>query len=75
MTDQEPQRWVFRANRSFGAIEENELLTFAEDGDPVMKSLVGAGYLDLVSGPPVQGIPSAEKVGHATLGQQEVSDE
>lgn len=63
----ENPRWTYRANRAFGALEQNETITFEKDNDPVMISLVGAGYLDLVSGPPMEGIESKEKVGKPSI--------
>jgi hypothetical protein len=62
-------RWTYRANRAFGVIEPNEVITFDEDDDPVMVGLVGAGYIDLVSGPPGPGIPSKEKFGKPSIKQ------
>lgn len=60
-------RWTYRANRAFGVIEDKEILTFDADDDPVMVGLVGAGYIDLVSGPPLTGIASEEAVGTPTI--------
>lgn len=64
MTD---PRWRYRTNRAFGVMEQGEELTFDKDDDPVMVSLVGAGYIDLVSGPPLEGIQSAESVGTPSI--------
>lgn len=64
---EENPRWTYRANRAFGALEQNETISFEKDDDPVMISLVGAGYLDLVSGPPMEGIESKEKMGRPTV--------
>lgn len=63
----ENPRWTYRANRAFGALEQNETVSFDRDDDPVMISLTGAGYLDLVSGPPMEGIKSKEKVGKPSV--------
>lgn len=60
-------RWIYRANRAFGVMEQNDTISFEKDDDPVMISLVGAGYLDLVSGPSGPGIESEEKVGTPTI--------
>lgn len=60
-------RWTYRANRAFGVINPGEVVTFEDDDDPVMIGLVGAGYVDLVSGPPMTGIPSEERVGTPTI--------
>ena len=67
-------RWTYRANRAFGVMAESEEVTFDKDDDPVMIGLVGAGYLDLVSGPSDVGIRSGEKFGTPSI-QQEEPDE
>jgi len=67
--DKTPQnpRWTYRANRAFGVLDQGDTVTFEEDDDPVMVGLVGAGYLDLVSGPPLTGIASQEAVGTPSI--------
>lgn len=69
--DARKPRWTYRANRAFGVIDEKEILTFEDDNDPVMVGLVGAGYIDLVSGPPMTGISSEEAVGTPTIKQED----
>lgn len=66
----ENPRWTYRTNRAFGVLDQGDTVTFDRDDDPVMVGLVGAGYLDLVSGPPGPGIPSEEAVGTPTIGQE-----
>lgn len=68
-------RWIFRANRAFGVLDQDDLVTFEDDNDPVMTALVGAGYVDLVSGPPLEGIASREKVGQPTVTEEDEDDE
>lgn len=58
-----------RANRSFGAINEGEVLSFSDDNDPVMVSLLGAGYVDPLEG--TSGVPSEEKLGTPTIVQED----
>jgi len=60
-------RWRYRTNRAFGVMDQDEELTFENDDDPVMISLVGAGYIDLVSGPPLEGIQSGESFGTPSI--------
>lgn len=61
---------AYRANRSFGAMQEGDQIEF-EDGDPVLESLLGTGYLDLVEQKPSAGIPSEETFGVPTISQEE----
>ena len=56
----------YRANRSFGVMNQGEKVTF-EDGDPVLVSLLGTGYLDPVDNS--TSIPSEEVVGTPTVVQ------
>lgn len=56
----------YRANRSFGVMNQGEKVTF-EDGDPVLVSLLGTGYLDPVGDS--TSIPSGEVVGTPTIVQ------
>lgn len=72
MTDEDRYnpRWTYRANRAFGALNDGDTVTFEQDDDPVMVGLVGAGYLDLVSGPPGPGIPSQEVMGTPSISQE-----
>jgi hypothetical protein len=69
MTEPVNPRWTYRTNRAFGVLDQGDTVTFDDDDDPVMVGLVGAGYLDLVSGPPGPGIPSEEAVGTPTISQ------
>jgi hypothetical protein len=69
---------AYRANRSFGALEEGEVVTF-QDGDPVLTALLGTGYMDPVYEPESSGtgIASSEAVGTPTVStkEKEKSDE
>lgn len=54
----------YRANRSFGVMNQGEKVTFKDD-DPVLISLLGTGYLDPVENS--TSIPSEEVVGTPTV--------
>lgn len=68
-------QWTYRANRAFGVLSEGEHVSFDDPQDPVLVGLVGAGYVDLVSGPPGPGIPSGEVVGTPAITQTEGDDD
>jgi hypothetical protein len=57
---------AYRANRSFGAMQEGEYVQF-EDGDPVLETLLGTGYLDVVDDG--SSVRSQEKFGTPTVSQ------
>lgn len=64
----------YRANRSFGAINQGERLTFEDPNDPVLVSLLGAGYLDPESGTESSSVPSEETFGTPSIVQEPPSE-
>lgn len=58
---------AYRANRSFGALQQGDYVEF-EDDSPVLEALLGTGYLDPLEEP---GIKSEEKFGVPTVIQED----